>query len=95
VLLPSPGDLPNPGIESVSPALAGGFLTTLTTTIQHSFGSFGHNNQSRKRNKRNPNRLDFYILHLMSHLLQAVSGRGYILEQVSSEHIGHRPLTYA
>ena len=26
----------------------------LTTTIQHSFGSFGHSNQSRKRNKRNP-----------------------------------------
>ena len=25
-----------------------------TTTIQHSFGSFGHSNQSRKRNKRNP-----------------------------------------
>ena len=25
----------------------------LTTTIQHSFGSFGHRNQSRKRNKRN------------------------------------------
>ena len=26
----------------------------LTTTIQHSFGSFGHSNQSRKRNKGNP-----------------------------------------
>ena len=25
---PSPGDLPNPGIEPTSPALAGGFLTT-------------------------------------------------------------------
>jgi len=25
-----------------------------TTTFQHSFGSFGHSNQSRKRNKRNP-----------------------------------------
>ena len=25
---PSPGDLPNPGIEPVSPALAGGFFTT-------------------------------------------------------------------
>ena len=24
---PSPGDLPNPGIEPVSPALAGGFFT--------------------------------------------------------------------
>ena len=27
----------------------------LPITIQHSFGSFGHSNQSRKRNKRNPN----------------------------------------
>ena len=25
---PSPGDLPNPGTEPASPALAGGFLTT-------------------------------------------------------------------
>ena len=25
---PSPGDLPNPGIERMSPALAGGFLTS-------------------------------------------------------------------
>ena len=29
-------------------------MLTLTTTIQHSFGSFSHSNQSRKRNKRNP-----------------------------------------
>ena len=29
-------------------------MPTLTSTIQHSFGSFGHNNESRKRNKRNP-----------------------------------------
>ena len=26
----------------------------LTTNIQHSFGSFSHSNQRRKRNKRNP-----------------------------------------
>ena len=26
-------------------------MPTLTTTIQYSFGSFGHSNQSRKRNK--------------------------------------------
>ena len=25
---PSPGDLPNPGIETMSPAFAGGFFTT-------------------------------------------------------------------
>ena len=30
-------------------------LSTLTTIIQYSFGSFSHNNQRRKRNKRNPN----------------------------------------
>ena len=30
-------------------------VPTLTITIQHSFGSFGHSNQSRKGNKRNPN----------------------------------------
>ena len=28
MLFPSPGGLPNPGIESASPALAGRFLTT-------------------------------------------------------------------
>ena len=31
-------------------------VPTLTTTIQHSFGSVGHSNQSRKRSKRNPDR---------------------------------------
>ena len=31
-------------------------VSTFTATIQHSSGSFGHSNQSRKRNKRNPNR---------------------------------------
>ena len=30
-------------------------FSTLTTIIQHSFGSFSHGNQRRKRNKRNPN----------------------------------------
>ena len=30
-------------------------MPTLTTIIQHSFGSFSHSNQRRKRNKRNPN----------------------------------------
>ena len=30
-------------------------MPTLTATIQHSSGSFGHSNQSRKRNKGNPN----------------------------------------
>ena len=36
------------------PLKSGTRVPTLTTTIQH--GSFGHSNQSRKRNKRNPGR---------------------------------------
>ena len=31
-------------------------LPTLTTIIQHRFGSFSHSNQRRKISKRNPNR---------------------------------------
>ena len=43
-------------IESISPKVRNKTrVPTFTTTIQHSFGSFGHNSQSRKRNKRNPN----------------------------------------
>ena len=30
-------------------------VPTFTATIQHNFESFGHNNQSRKINERNPN----------------------------------------
>ena len=42
-------------IESISPKVRNKTrVPTLTTTIQHSFGSLGHSNQSRKRNKRNP-----------------------------------------
>ena len=42
-------------IESISPKVRNKTrVPTLTTTIQHSFGSFGHSNQNRKRNKRNP-----------------------------------------
>src|SRR5574340_284937 len=42
-------------MESISPKVRNKTrVPTLTTTIQHSFGSFGHSSQSRKRNKRNP-----------------------------------------
>ena len=42
-------------IESISPKVRNKTrVPTLTTIIQHSFGSFGHSNQSRKKNKRNP-----------------------------------------
>ena len=38
------------------PLKSGTRVPTLTTTIQHSFGSAGHSNQGRKRSKRNPDR---------------------------------------
>ena len=42
-------------IESISPKVRNKTrVPTVTTTIQHSFGSFVHSNQSRERNKRNP-----------------------------------------
>ena len=42
-------------IESISPEIRNKTrVPTLTTPIQHSFGSFGHSNQSRKISKRNP-----------------------------------------
>ena len=46
---PSPGDLPDPGVKLMSPALAGGFFTTeppgkplskFTTQINHSINKF-------------------------------------------------------
>ena len=41
--------------ESISPKVRNKTrVPTLTTTIQHSFGSFSHSNQRIKRNKRNP-----------------------------------------
>ena len=43
-------------IESIPPKIRNKTrVPTFTTTIQHSSGSFSHSNQSRKRNKRNPN----------------------------------------
>ena len=43
-------------IERISPKVRKKTsVPTLTTTIKHSFGSFGHSNQRIKRNKRNPN----------------------------------------
>ena len=38
------------------PLKSGTRVPTLTTSIQHSFGSFGHSYQSRKWSKRNPDR---------------------------------------
>ena len=44
-----------PKIESISPKVRNKTRVPIfTITIQHSFESFGHINQSRKRNKRNP-----------------------------------------
>ena len=41
-------------------------LPTITTIIRHSFGSFSHSNQRRKRNKRNPNRKEEVKLSLFA-----------------------------
>ena len=42
-------------IEIISPKVRNKTrVPTLITTIQHSFGSFSHNNQRRERNKRDP-----------------------------------------
>ena len=41
-------------------------MPTLTTTIQHSFGSFSNRNQRRKRNKRNPDWKDIVKLSLFA-----------------------------
>ena len=44
--------LPSPNIESISPKVRNKTrVPTVTTTIRHSFGSFGHSNQSRKEIK--------------------------------------------
>ena len=53
-------------IESISPKIRTKTrVHTLTSTIQHSFGSFGHSNQSWKRNKRNPDRKKKEVKHLL------------------------------
>ena len=41
-------------------------MPTLTTTIQHSFGSFDHHNQSQQRNKKNPDRKEEVKLSLFA-----------------------------
>ena len=41
-------------------------MPTLTTPIQHSFGSVGHSNQGRKRSKRNPDRKEEVKLSLFA-----------------------------
>ena len=43
-------------VENISPKVRNKTrVPTFTTTIQHSFGSFGHSSQRRKRNTRNSN----------------------------------------
>ena len=40
LLFPSPGDLPDPGIEVTFPALAVGFFITIPTGKSHSNGTY-------------------------------------------------------
>ena len=49
---PSPWDLPNPGIEPASPALAGGFFTTISAkTKSHQPGAYGKISKGKKEEK--------------------------------------------
>ena len=56
---PSPGDLPDPGMESESPALAGGFFTTAPPLLYHVKEFLWNNNNkiSARKKKISPNRL--------------------------------------
>jgi len=51
---PPPGDLPNPGLETVSPSLAGGFFTTespgkpYSKNVRHGYSSRGVTNEIRQ-----------------------------------------------
>ena len=52
LLLPSPRNLPNPGTESQSPALAGGFLTTKSPySTKAGIQMLASSEQARKRKK--------------------------------------------
>ena len=54
-------------IESISPKVRNKTrVPTFTATIQFSSGSFGHSNQSRKRNKQNPNQKEEVKLSLFA-----------------------------
>ena len=54
---PSPGDLPDPGIESESPALSGRFFTTVPPLLYHVKELLWNNNKISARKKISPNRL--------------------------------------
>ena len=67
---PSPGDLPNPGIEPMSPALAGGFFTTeppgkplskFTTQINHSINKFLRAEHAKQRREIYALLVEFYF----------------------------------
>ena len=67
---PSPGDLPNPGIEPTSPALAGGFFTTeppgkplckFTTQINHSINKFLRVEHVKQRTEIYVLLIEFYL----------------------------------
>ena len=54
-------------IERVSPKVRNKTrMPTLTITVQHSFGSFSHSNQTIKRNKRKPDWIEEIKLSLFA-----------------------------
>ena len=60
-------------------------MPTLTTTIQHNFGSVGHSNQRRKRNKRNPVKLSLFADDMILYIENPKDSTRKLLEIVN-EH---------
>ena len=59
-------------------------MPALTTTIQHSFGSVGYSNQSRKRNKRNQEqvKLSLFADDIILYIENPKDSTGKLLELI-------------
>ena len=62
VPFPSPGDLPDPGIEPTSPALAGGFFTTEPPGKLFKADTFDHKQMRRKIVRKRKNIINLAFL---------------------------------
>ena len=69
---PSPGDLPNPGTELVSPALAGGFFTTETSGKPEGYMGTSQTNFQTLRQDQSVSQLSHSVMSdsLLPHALQ-------------------------
>ena len=71
VLFPSPGDLPDPGIEPtslVSPALAGGFFATVASKTVLKIMNFLFRKNSMKKNNKSQLQSRDNSVYILSHL---------------------------